>query len=94
MIKKIRAWIIQEESEKGRSYYSEKFYGFSNYGYQKSLWIIDYAHMRHKSTSLTFINCDGSVIRKVTDDPAWDELLPGSLAESIVKKIMEKYNLK
>ena len=92
--KVIKAWIIREDSEKGKSIYTREFNGFSNYGYEKMLWTVDYANMRLKNKPSSFMSCDGSTITTLPDNGKWTEIPPASLYDMVVKKIMEKYNLK
>ncbi len=89
----IKVWVIRVASEKGRAKFS-KFNGFSNYGYQKMLWTVDYVNMKIKTNPSTFMDCDGSSITTLLDDGKWEELYPSSINELVVEEIIKKYNLK
>jgi len=90
----IKAWVIREASKKGRSNYTQKSYSFSNYGYDKMLWTIDYGNMRLRDEPASAMNCDGSVILTIPDSGEWEDFIPLSINEMVAKKIMQKYNLK
>ncbi len=89
----IKVWIIREVSEKGRSAYTQKIDGFSNFGYERTLWTIDYANMRLNIETTYATNCDGSTIMIISGDGKWDNISPSSINEAVVKKIMQKYTL-
>ncbi len=67
---------------------------YSNYGYNKTLNMIDYKMMKFKTVSMANYNCDGSVIRTYDFQGDWHRIVPGSVMELTVDSLIKKYNLR
>lgn len=70
------------------------YYNYDNYGYTKSLDVINYGNMKNKGTTSTHYNCNGSPIFTFSSTDKWADIVPGSVMENITEGIMKKYNLK
>ncbi len=93
--KTINVWTIWLASEQVRQSSIDKYgNSYNNYGYFKSLDIIDYRNMRSKTTSMTEYECNGNVINTFNDGNSWALAVPDSVMEGMIIKIMKKYKLK
>ena len=95
--KTIKVWTIWLASEQGRLARIEslgKYDDYSNYGYGKDLFIINYNTMKSAGLGTARYNCNGSVITTSNYQADWDEISPGSVMEGIVDSLVKKYKLK
>lgn len=95
--KTIKVWTIWFASEQGRLEEIKamgQYNDYSNYGYVKELSIVNYKAKKLKTLSSTSYNCDGSVIFTNNSQRNWDDIIPDSVMEGIVKTLVERYKLK
>lgn len=95
--KTVKVWtvLVASEQEKLRII---KIIGenndFSNYGYTKSLFIVNYESMKSKVLNDIFYNCDGSIIVSNHPQGDWEDIAPSTNVESLVETIIKRYKLK
>lgn len=87
-------WLASKQKRQDKIQDMGKFADYKNYGYTKSLDIINYAKMKFKTVSDTQYNCDGSTIDSYRDDKIWNDIVPDSVMENMTQRIMQKYKLK
>jgi cytochrome c len=86
------SWVSSDAEKQGRiNEYGNKY---NEYGYDKSLMIIDYRNMRSKNISAVEYTCQGNVIANYDYKPQWERTIPDSVMEEMTNRIMQKYNLK
>ncbi len=92
--KVIQVWITFISNQKERDSWIQKYgQDYNNYGYYKSLYIINYGNMTYKTNTGTNYNCDGSPIKSFGASE-WKSIIPDSVMEGITQSIMKKYHLK
>lgn len=88
------SWFASDEArQKKIKTFGEKS-EFSNYGYTKTLNIINYETMKIAQKSFTHYSCDGNNI--YSDDKiytSWADIEPKSLMAQITESIIKKYNI-
>lgn len=72
----------------------EPYIDYSNFGYIKALYTINYQSRKFHIGYTGDYNCNGSTLSSLNPSSHWDEIQPSSIVEIIMKKIMKKYNLK
>lgn len=94
--KRIKVWKLWLASDVQRDELlnEEKHYDYSNYGYSKTLMIIDYKNIRSKLLHSIDYNCDESVILDLPHKSDWDNIVPESVGEIFTESIIKKYKLK
>jgi hypothetical protein len=93
--KTIKVWSAWITSENGRQVQVNKYNGnYYNYGYSKSLEVIDYRNMRSKFISSIDYECNGNVIKSFNFNDTWETIVPDSAMEGIARNIMKTYNIK
>lgn len=93
----IKVWTIWVSSYQGRQKAIDNFgdYGdCSDYGYHQQLIFINYQQMRHKMEPAKLYGCNGDIIRARQFVSTWEDIVPGSVIESMAFEINKKYNLK
>lgn len=90
--KTFTGWIVMIERQEGRNTFTSVSGGFDNYGVMKRLISFDYGKQKNKIKQISYYNCDGSSIYSNTKEEQWENLIPGSVDESIFDTI--KANLK
>lgn len=92
--KVIQVWTTYISSQKGRDESIQDLgQSYNNFGYYKSLKLINYGNMTNKMNTITYYNCDGSVIG-TTGASEWYNTVPDSVIEGITQSIVKKYHLK
>lgn len=95
--KTIKVWTVWFSSYNFRQIMINglgQYKDYNNYGYQKSLHIVNYSSMKAKDLIITHYNCDGSVIGTINGQNGWADITPGSVMEGITESIVKKYKLK
>lgn len=95
--KTIKVWTTWLGSSQGRQKAIDNFgdYGdCSDYGYHQQLIFIEYQRMRHKMEPAKLYSCNGNIIRSRQFESTWEDIVPGSVMESMVFEIIKKYKLK
>lgn len=95
--KTIKIWTIWLASNAARNKIINalgQYNDYSNYGYSRYLYLINYQNMKVKTLANSHIACEGNVIRGYDGQNVWDNIEPDSVMEEIIESIMKKYNLK
>jgi hypothetical protein len=91
----IKVWTTWIASKEGRKYKIDTLSAtYENYGYSKTLLLLDYKNNRFKILSGDSFNCDGSIIEHSPPIDQWNGFAPDSTTDGIFMSIMEKYHLK
>jgi hypothetical protein len=73
---------LQNSASKNKSY--------NDYLFANQLWYIDCKEKRYKLTSIIFYDSNGNVIDKLDDYSLYDDVVPGTISESVFDWMCEK----
>lgn len=93
--KTIKVWTAWLASEQERLQNVEELGAkYDNFGYNKYLFLINYATMKSQYLRVTSYSCNGSVVYTGDLKSDWIEITPESVMEDIVETLVARYKLK
>lgn len=95
--KTIQVWAIFVSNEEGKSQRLEQWGDkYVQYGYSKYLYLINYSKKLLMIKSISEYSCNGGTLTNANNPNKadWNDIVPDSSNEAILKTIMKKYNLK
>lgn len=93
--KTIKVWIVYIASQKERdSIIKALNENYTNFGYAKHLYILNYTNRTSKIKQISYFDCSGDTIDYDNKDTKWSDITPGSIMEAILESLMQRYKLK
>ena len=93
--KTIFVWIVWIASSNSRNENIRELGNkYTNYGYRKVLYLIDYKNNRTQFLETVDYSCNNDVIASVPGLRRWQSSAPDSIIEGVTNFLVSKYNLK
>lgn len=97
----IQVWIKVVYTTKGKSDYLEKLKkinlfrdDYFDFKEDLTLMLYNYNEMKNYIKQITYYSASGSVIDSLKGRNKWNDILPGSIGETTLNKLLEDYNIK